>query len=397
MNRRILTTLAAIVLTIASGMTASAKKIYNPPFKSRTSSVLTIEEMDLGKKETTVKFRAIFRPGYWFYLDDGSYLLDPATGEKFHPLPGQSILGKKVMMPESGDTTITVKYPPIPQGVKTLDFSPKSVFHTFGISLSDKNSKSSNGTPEEVLFSSTPRKPTPYFFKEGDVRIHGKMKGYDPRLGFDSFQLYLKDIPTGKSITKMISLDSCGNFDQTFFITSPQTGFIKMPLSTLLSLYVEPDNDINLLLDWEDMLDYDRMKGLKKDLEHVQFGGSLADMNRMIHYAPEMIGVRVSELAGSKTPEEAKKIISDAAAARRDKLNKYADDIDADPFMRKYLKELSQAEEAYNLLVYDNYRSMNQQDYPDSLFFKDPVPKEFYQSFLPDLLKADTTILATAF
>ncbi len=395
MDKKTFIILAAAMLMLLSVSAGTAKKIVNPSFKSRISSVLTIEELDLGKKETKVKFRAIFHPGYWFNVSEKDYLLDTETGEKFHPISGEGVtLGEKVVMPESGEITFTLTYPPLPKTTKTLDFSPETIFHTFDISLSGKNSDSSTGMPEEVLFTETPRKPTPYFFKEGEVRVHGKLKGYDPRLGFDSFQIYLWDIPTGNYMTKMISLDSCGNFDQNFFITSPQTGSIRLPHEASLSLYIEPDNDIDLLLDWEDMLDIDRKKGLKDKLENVQFGGSLAAMNRMLHNAPAMKYIRASQLADTKTPEEAKRIITDATSARRLELNKYADEINADPYMRKYLNLKVQAAEADKLLEYIESRRENQSAYPDSSLFKEPLTKEFYMDFMPQLLQADTTILA---
>lgn len=394
MDKRILTYVATAVLICLSAISFQAKKIVNPTFKSRTSSVLTIEEMDLGKKETTVKFRAIFRPGYWFYLDNDSYLLDPATGEKFHPLPGQSILGEKVMMPESGDTTITVKYPPIPKGVKTLDFSPKSVFHTFGISLSDKKQHSSTIAPEEILNSATPRKPTPSFFKGGDVRIHGKMKGYDPRLGFDALKIYLEDLPIHESSVELIPLDSCGNFDETFFISSPLTTFIPLQFGTYIQTYLEPDNDLELLIDWEDLLDIDRKKGLKEKLEHIQFGGSLTDMNRMLFGLPTREGIIGSRFAESASPLEAEIYIVNKATERKKELERYATKIKADSFMRKYLREMALIEEAANMLEYDSYKNMERHSLPDSLFFKDLLPTEFFEDFLPALLNADTTILA---
>ncbi len=395
MNKKIFSILAATMLMMLSGSAGSAKKIVNPSFKSRTSSVLTIEEMDLGKKETKVKFRAIFRPGYWFKISESEYLFDPETGKKFYPTDGEGVsLGERLVMPESGDTTFTLTYPPIPKNTKILDFSPNSVFHTFGISLSDKNS--SIGSHEDLL-TEAPRNPTPSFFKGGDVRIHGKLKGYDPRLGFDSFQVFIKDIPIDKQVRSLLPLDSAGNFDKTFSISSPLASSIVIPFGNYIHIYLEPDNDIEIMLDWEDLLDFDRKKGLKKKLEHVQFGGSLAAMSRMLDNAPEMKFIRSSQLADTKTPEEAKRIITEAVADYRLKLNKYADEIKADPYMRKYLNEMVQAEEAFKLLDYETYRDMKRREFPDSAFFKDPLTKDFYMDFMPQLLQADTTILATSY
>lgn len=399
MNRRILTALAAVMLIITSGITGSARKIYNPPFKSRTSSVLTIEEMDLGKKETKVKFRVVFRPGWWLTVDKGAYILDPATGKKFYPTASEGLnFGERFMMPESGDSTFTLIYPPLPKETKTIDFSPNSVFHTFGISLSDKNSKSATTRPEEVLFTSTPRKPTPYFFKGGDVRIHGKLKGYDPRLGFESFPIYYKDILSGNQFMKLIDIDSTGHFDKTLFIPAPTSSFMifspGMPI--YLSNYLEPDNDLELLLDWEEMLDIDRRKDRELKLKNVQFGGSLAEINRALHFAPKsLLKVSGHQMGNTSFPQEAKSIISRAAANAKREMEKYADEINASPFIRKYLLDMVQMDEAYQLLDYDFYYTDNQEAYPDSALFMNPIQRDFYEDFLPGLLNADTTILAS--
>ncbi len=386
---------AVMLLIILSGSAGSAKKIVNPSFKSRTSSVLTIDEMELGKKETKVKFRAVFRPGWAFTVSDQAYLLDPETGKKFYPRTSEGLtFGKSIVMPESGDTTFTLTYPPIPKNTKILDFSPNSVFHTFGISLSDK--KSSKEKLEDQL-TETPRKPTPYFFKGGDVRIHGKIKGYDPRLGFDSFQLLSRDVISGKATIALLSLDSCGNFDQTIYIPAPNTAFMTITpgMNVYQSIYLEPDNDIEILFDWEDILDYDRQKGLKSKLDNVRFGGSLAEINRASHNAPEKNYISGAALVGKFYPSEAKDIISSEASRQKTEIERYADEINASSFIRKYLLESVQSDEAMAMMDYDHSYFFNHREYPDSAIFMLPIPKDFYDDFLPPLLKADTTILAT--
>lgn len=386
--------LSITAILALSGISASAKIIRNPSFNARTSSVLTVEEIDLGKKETRMKFRAVFRPNWWICVDSTKYILDPATGEKYYPTAIEGIkFGEKVVMPQSADTVFTLIFPPLPKKVKTIDLFPESSWKTFGLSLSGKK-PSRKETPADTPVAGQ-RIPSPSFFTEGDMHIYGKIKGYDRRLGFDALKIYIEDLPLGNSMSKMIPVDSCGRFDYQLFVTHPQSTFLNINSITYLPIYVEPGNDLQIILDMEDILDIDRMRGLKNDLENVDYGGSLAEINRAILKAPQFTGTRAQLLADNTAPLEAKENISRSIADLKERTEKYIEGNNFTSHTRDYLMSCVQAEEFGQIFDYDFYRIMNQYAHPDSAFFTSPIPQEYYAEIGRAALTADTTILAT--
>lgn len=395
MFKNLLTSLSVAFVLTLSGMSVHAKIIKNPSFDARTSSILTVEEIDLGKKETRMKFRAVFRPNWWFSVDSTEYILDPATGEKFYPTAIEGIkFGERVTMPQSADTVFTIVYPPLPKKTKTLDLFPESSRKTFGLSLSGKKS-SRKESPADTPVASR-RIPTPSFFTEGNMHLYGKINGYDPRHGFSALKLYIADLPTGISMSKMIPLDSCGRFDYQIFTHHPQTVSISIDSKANLPLYIEAGNDLQVIIDMEDILDIDRMRGLKFFLENVEYGGSLAEINRAILKAPEKNGPSAHALADDTAPLEAKEIISRSIADYRERMEKYIGENDFTPHTRDYLLSYIPAKDAEEMFEYDLYRKLNSDLYPDSAFFSTPTPPEYFAEIAPAILKADTTILAAS-
>lgn len=381
-----------ITFLLASSVTSSAKIIRNPYFEARKSSVVTIEEIDRSKDATRVKFHAVFRPKWWISFDESESLFDPATGQSYAPLSGEGItLGEKCWMPESGDTTFTVIYPPLPKNVKTIDFAPASGWATFGIDLTGKKKIASH--VDDLTLS--PRKPLPSFFTPGNVRIHGHIKGYDDRLDLYDIKAYIADLPVGERQTRLIELDDEGNFDTELYITSPQVSYISIFNGCYMNLYLEPDNDIQIIIDWEDILAIDRMRGLKYRMDNIKFGGSLGEINHDIYFAPKPdLQVPTYNMADNTTPLDAKEIISSAASGWIRDTEAYADENNLSPDSRRLLDNLLLAKETMDMLDYEMYRRDKRWEFPDSDEFNQPFPREFYAGFLPRFLNADTSVLA---
>lgn len=382
-------------LLLATTLTTSAKIIRNPYFEARKSSIITIEEIDRSEDATRVKFHAVFRPKWWIEFGQTESLFDPATGQTYAPIAGEGIsIGEKCWMPESGDTTFTIIYPPLPKKVKSVDFAPESGWTTFGIDLTGKKKTASIVGGDPIV---TPRKPLPSFFTPGKVRIHGSIKGHDPRLDISDLKAYIADIPVGESTVQLIEIDDDGNFDTEFYITTPQSAFMSINNGCFVGLYLEPDNDLQLVIDWEDILDIDRMRGLKDKMDNIKFGGSLGEINRDIYFAPKLnLSVPTYRMADDTAPLDAKEIIGQAVAAWTRDMEIYADKNHLSPDSRRILDNNILAKEAGEMLDYEMYRRDKRWEFPDSDEFKQPFPSEFYTDFLPRFLNADTSAFAAA-
>ncbi len=392
MKRSLLFSAVVVMMTAISSMPAYSRIVRKPPFEARKSSVVTIEEINLGKDATRVKFHAVFRPNWWIQVDSTEYIADTETGQEYYPIGSEGItLGEKCWMPKSGDTTYTVIYPPLPDNVSVIDFSPEGSWTTWGIRLDGKEIERAAGaaTPGVVIRA---HEELPTFFTRGDVRIHGAIKNYDTRLDFENMALYVDDIATGNDIVRSIAIRPDGTFDETLQLTSPITAMLSAK-GVLMDLYLEPGNDLQIITDWEKMLEVDRMRGLKPQIDDVEFGGSLAEINNTLYRAPYQYDADIYNMAQSIDPLKAKEMIDSCVAEWREKTDKYAAERDIAPELKPYLDRRIEAKRYGDLLDYMMYRLYFRRSQPNDSAYQHPIPKEYYAGFLPDLLKADTLLL----
>lgn len=382
------------ILTVSAfiSLTAYGKVIHNPQFEARKSSVATISEIELGDDATKVKFHVVFRPNWWIQIDNSECIVDSATGEEFCPIGGEGItIGEKCWMPASGDTVFTVIYPPLPPGTEVIDFSPESSWATWGIRLDGKPvEKSSVAASAQPVGGRYVKQPA--FFNKGNVRLHGAIKNYDTRLDMDKIAIGLHDIAIGNDFMKFVAVRPDGTFDETFELTSPQTVMLNLN-GAIMSVYLEPGNDLQILTDWEKILEVDRMRGLKPRIDDVEFGGSLAEINRALYLGPVPEIVNMSAVAESADPLEAKEQIESRAADLRAAIDRFVKENNISPEVRGHLLRNADAERYMEYLDYVMFRRYLRMDHPDNEVYKAPIPKEFYAAFLPALLEADTALL----
>lgn len=280
----------------------SARIVENPEFECRKSSVLTVKTIDLGKDSTRVTFDVVFRPGWWIQVDSASYLSDPVTGTRYLPTSTEGIaFGEQHVTPAEGCYTIAINYPPLPEGLSAVDFSTGSTWATYGIDLTGK--RHTADVAGAFTVTDTDYKPCGDFFTSGVSRLSGAIKGYDPRLGFDLLELYVSDLPLGISAPMAVKITSDGTFSREIPLTTPQMVTV-MVNNTYMQVYLEPGNDLQLLLDWEGVLAMDRSRGLIDLIPGVKYGGSLGQINRQLADAPQtpMLPVRYSDKV---TPRQA--------------------------------------------------------------------------------------------
>lgn len=381
--------LSATVSAFTVGL--SARVVNSPAFEARASSIITIDEISLDKDATRVKCHAVFRPHWWISVDSAVCLSDPETGEEYLPTATEGLtFGEKIWMPASGDSVFTIIYPPLPESVRKVDFDPDNGFATYGIDLTGK--KRIPIVRNKPVRSQ--RKLLPSYFTPGKVRVHGKIEGYDRRLGFENFVIYTSDLPLGISSTNTIEITPEGAFDSSIDLTSAQSVIVNLGSGFYMPLYLEPDNDIYLDIDFEDILHFDRMRGLKDKVDNIGFGGSLGEINEAIYLAPEWKGVDPFIMADKMTPDEACKAIAEDATDYKARMESYKDSRQLSETSRRLLDNMVFCSEAAKMLDFDFYRRDLRWQYPDSAELQQPLPEDFFESFMPEFLKADTSVLA---
>ena len=229
-----------------------------------------------------------------------------------------------------------------------------------------------------------------HFFRKGNARIHGKMTNYDlrttaPRL----FLIYVYDLVTGESMPQTVDINPDGSFDSDILLPSPQTVAIELSQVNDLNTYLEPGNDLELILDREDMLNIDR--GLSSKMEKIQFGGSLGAINRELYSAPDYKRPNTGKLS----PDEAKDSINRAIGRWEEEINRYKDSRKLSAKSMELLDHNIASKRAYELLNYEKrsrYIAIND----TTIRFRDPLPSNYYRDFLSDIMHRDTTFLAAS-
>ena len=135
-----------LCLALCGSIPTAAQKITErPSFEVRTSAVTTIEKIEQTDDCTRLYVHAVSRPRTWIIQNRQTYLEDAATGKRYEPTGAEGItLDKRVFFPRSGELRYVVIYPPLPNGVKTLNWIEPGAdgWKTYGISLEEADATS---------------------------------------------------------------------------------------------------------------------------------------------------------------------------------------------------------------------------------------------------------------
>lgn len=387
-------TVAILVLITFISVTARNKVIENPQFETRASSVLTIERIELSDTATRIDFHAIFRPQWWIKVDSTFKIIDSETSISLQPIRAEGItLEEQFWMPESGEHKFSLFFPPLPDSTKKIDIKDGDSITIYGVSLEE----SAATNPSETI-QATESTYAPFgggFFTPGTTRLHGKILNYDRRTGPDVLLIYVKNFVTREDIPKAISIKDDGTFDKEIYIPSPQTCSWRIG-GCFMSTYLEQGNDLELIIDWEDILHIDRMRGLIDKIPNIRFGGSLASINRDLYNAPLYEYIDVYKMAQEQLPIDAKNFINKSIDKWKESIDRYKSETGINGKSAQLLNQWLVVQRGYKLLDYDMYRtSVSLRDTTENELFMSPIPVEYYRDFLTEIMGQDTTLLAT--
>jgi thiol-disulfide isomerase/thioredoxin len=173
-----------LILCLCSIYACSEKRpavIERPVFDVRNSSTLEIDKIEMSDSATILYVDAFFRPNNWIRISGETYIKESGTSEKLVITKSEGInLDEEFYMPESGETSFKLFFPPLPSGVDKIDFIESDCpdcFKTWGIRLLP-NDKIKIDIPSSFL-SNRPSKPLPPpSFARGTATLSGKYFGY---------------------------------------------------------------------------------------------------------------------------------------------------------------------------------------------------------------------------
>src|SRR5574344_2268577 len=283
-----------ICLTVAAA--AQPKTIINPAYEFKNSGIDNVVKIELTDTATILTMHATFVPHWWITYDSTDFIRDWATGVgyKVKELRG-GVFNQYIWMPDSGDSTIVLVYPPLPASTKKIDYQNQ----VFGLSLDpaqagqrkpasvspaiDKWMKEQLAkAPKTVL----PNYELPTFFNEKPARLIGCIKGYDPRAGFTTGIVYASNELTREDYPIVIKIESDGRFEAEIPMVMPKHTWAIFNERVQIPFYIEPGQTLCMVLEWDEFLTFDRRRNIRYQFNQIEFRGALASINQELMAYP---------------------------------------------------------------------------------------------------------------
>lgn len=211
---------------LLSGCQPKEKVVERPAFGVRNSTTLEIDKIVMNDTATIFYVDAYFHPKYWIRIDTATYL--KAGDTKYPILRGEGIkLGDYHWMPESGESSFRLIFPPIDRSLDRIDFIEsdcEDCFKIWDIELKSNISKHKSAIPEEVTDQKFPMEgtlPAPDL-KVGRTTLKVHLDGYKKEMGKSKVLLYVDHLLKEEQEELEAFTDENGNvqFDVELYGTS---------------------------------------------------------------------------------------------------------------------------------------------------------------------------------
>lgn len=206
--------LAFTLLFCCLWLQAKEKVVQRPPFRAKNTTTLEIDKIVMSDTATVFFMNAYFRPHNWIRVDEATYL--KARDKKLLVKYTEGIeLNKEFWMPDSGEASFKLIFPPLPQGTQTVDFIEsdcETCFKLWGIQVDGKKIPSLSLGKEWTYYHPdyNASLPTPEI-KKGNAILSGKLSYYEPSMQF-SGTVYGTNLLTTSRTEKEFKVNDDGTF-----------------------------------------------------------------------------------------------------------------------------------------------------------------------------------------
>lgn len=169
-------------LLLLASCTPENRVIENPVYTARNNNTIEVSKVSLTDSTTVLDIQATFTPGYWIRIVSNSLLTDN-NGNNYPITSGIGIdLDKEFWMPESGEATFQLVFPPLKRGAKTIDFiegaDAADGFRIWNIQLKEATQKINIPKEFSQVGADKNAPLTEPAFIFGPATIKGKVLGY---------------------------------------------------------------------------------------------------------------------------------------------------------------------------------------------------------------------------
>lgn len=396
-------TVIIIILVLLNSIAFAQRIIENPEFEVSNSGITNISKIELNKDATRIHILNKFIPKWWVTFEKDVFIqLNKDVKLNVVDIEGAKF-GDKIWMPESGEKTIVLIFPPINEDVKKIDYNNE----IFGISLVE-GTKKPNKSPEipeyvskwidNELKKSTKKPLTDFtsmqFFNKSTGRLIGYLKGYDVRLGFKTGIMYTKNEITREDYPVVIEIHPDGRFEADIPLINPSYCYFVFK-SKPVKFYLESDQTLAMILDWDEFLYADRMRNTQHNFKNIVFKGPLAKINEdLINFNQKTFDYKsFSKKIKTLSPQTFKE---EEAVEYKKNLGDLETYITNNPISDKakvLIKNKIDLEYANHLFDFVSNRDYYAKEEPTNPILKMPVENDYFD-FLQKLDLNDQSLLA---
>lgn len=276
--------LLLVVFCCCFTLQAKERVIERPAFTGWSSTSIEIDKIVLSDTATVFHINAYYRPKNWIRIDKESYLT--AGNKKLLIKAGDGIeLSKEFWMPDNGTASFKLIFPPLPDGIKTIDFIEsdcENCFKIWDIRLDGQN------LPAPVIDQKWTRQTaiapleTPVIAK-GNAVLSGKLLSYRPEMNFKPV-LYCTNLLTGEDEETVIDINNDGTFSCTIPMLHPAKVFFSAPFYRG-PILLAPGKESELLINLPEVFRKEsKLRSEEPSLGDIYyFAGAFASLNNEVN------------------------------------------------------------------------------------------------------------------
>lgn len=208
-------------LLLLASCTPENRVIENPVYFARNNNTIEVSKISLTDSTTVLDIQATYTPGYWIKIVSNTLLTDDKGN--IYPLTSSNgiDLDKEFWMPESGEATFQLVFPPLKRGAKTIDFiegaDVSDGFRIYSIQLKDvtPNIKLPKGFKQAEVDKNAPLSEPAFIYGKATIKgkVLGYTKGMPDKITIDAYNPFYGNI-WGKEVPEA-TLEEDGSFSYT--------------------------------------------------------------------------------------------------------------------------------------------------------------------------------------
>lgn len=384
----LLTACACAMLTACSEKRPAV--VENPVFDVWNSATLEVHKIEMSDTATVLHIGAYFRPGDWIRIDSKTYIRESGKSgdsQKLIVTRAEGIgLDEEFNMPESGEHSFALYFPPLPPNVTKIDFIEsdcEECFKTWGIYLLPGAKLQTVPPLKSANQSSTKPLPEPFISTKKTI-LRGQLLGYHKEMGL-SMEVYANELfaPDNNSTTLEVADD--GSFEGELPINKPQMTLIFAAGSELYT-FVVPGEEQEIYVDLRKKSRREARHRLDKepsDSAFIYTSGIFSPSDTKTIFADTKnfdVYMAFLEATANMSPQAYKQYVLDDM---KQKLEKIPDALS--PTVKRFAEIITRSEGLVRLMSYDATKNID----PKKAGYKPPKPSLEYYSFLKDLLTDD--------